>query len=108
MPEMGYKMAVCERDTAIYAAMGIFCVLFFFSGNRFPPLKLWVYILLGLAPMAADGGSQLLSQVLPAVFPFRESTVLLRCVTGAFFGFFTCWYLFPKLERSLREGDNLA
>ena len=27
-------------------------------------------------------------------------------LTGALFGFFTCWYLLPILENSLREGDK--
>ncbi len=105
-PRMGYKMAVCQRDTAIYAGMALFCAVFFLSGNRIRPMKLWVYVLLGLVPMAADGGSQMLSHVLPAVFPFRESTPLLRVITGALFGYFTCRYLFPKLERTLREGER--
>ena len=106
-PEMGYKLAVCQRDTAIYGAMALACLLFFLSGNRFPALRFWLYALLGLAPMALDGGSQMLSHLLPSVFSFRESTPQLRVITGALFGFFTICYLFPKLEQSLREGDAL-
>ena len=106
-PEMGYKMAICERDTAIYGAMTLFCLIFALAGKHiFTPHPL-LLLLFGAVPMALDGVSQLLGHVIPRVFPLRESTPLLRTVTGALFGFCLCWYLFPLLERSLRKGDEV-
>ena len=105
-PEMGYKMAVCERDMGIYAAMGLFSLLFFFRKNSIPCLDLRIWLVLGVLPMALDGGYQLLSQLLPFI-PFRESTPFQRTLTGALFGIFTCWYLLPMLEKSLDEEDAL-
>jgi peptidoglycan/LPS O-acetylase OafA/YrhL len=52
-----------------------------------------------------DGGSQLSSSLpfLPDWFPARESTPLLRVVTGALFGITTAWFLYPYVEESMRE-----
>ena len=33
-PEMGYKMAICQRDVAIYGSMALFCLLFALTGRR--------------------------------------------------------------------------
>lgn len=105
-PEMGYKMALCQRDVAIFLAMALFCLVFTLSGNRIKRPHWALPLLIGGIPLAADGVSQLLGNMFPAVFPLRESTPLLRTVTGALFGFCLCWYLFPFLERSLREGET--
>ncbi len=105
-PEMGYKMAICQRDTAIYAAMAVFCVIFSLSGCRIPRPRWVLPFVIGVLPVAADGITQLLGNALPAVFPYRESTPLLRTVTGALFGFCLCWYLLPALEESLRQDQK--
>ena len=105
-PEMGYKTAICQRDIAIYGAMALFCVVFTLSGNRMGRLHPVAALLIGALPMALDGGTQLLGNSFPKVFPPRESTPLLRTVTGVLFGFCLCWYLFPFLEQSLREGET--
>ncbi|MBQ6502872.1 MAG: DUF2085 domain-containing protein [Flexilinea sp.] len=106
-PQMGYKMAACQRDIAIYGAMCIFCLVFFLSKNRMHRVDWRLWLLFGVLPMAFDGLWQLGSQVLP-LLPLRESTPFMRTVTGALFGFFTCWYLLPTLEKMLREGANDA
>ena len=103
--KMGYKMAICQRDTAIYAAMALFSLLFFFTGNRIPQVSWKLWLVLGICPMGIDGSWQLISQLIPG-FSFHESTPMLRTVTGALFGFFTCWYLLPYLEQSLQRGEN--
>ena len=102
---MGYKMAICQRDTAIYGAMAIFALIFFLSRNQIRCIHWKYWLSFGVLPIGLDGGTQLLSQLIP-VIPFRESTPLLRTVTGALFGFFLCWFLLPKLEASLREGEK--
>ena len=97
---IGWKMAVCQRDTALWTAMGLFCILFCLCGNRAPWISVHVWLLLGVLPMALDGGTQAVSRL----FTVRESTPLIRVITGALFGFMTCWFLFPRLESSLRKG----
>ena len=106
-PEMGYKMAICQRDTAIYGAMALFCLLFTLTGNSIRRPHWSLPLLIGAVPMALDGVSQLLGNSFPEIFPVRESTPLLRTVTGILFGFCLCWYLLPFLEKSLREGETV-
>ena len=102
--QIGYKVAYCQRDIAIYGAMLIFGLVFALSRRRIPSLPWYVWIGLGILPVALDGGSQLLSQI-PG-FPFweyRESTPLLRSLTGALFGLMTAWFGFPLVEESMQE-----
>jgi uncharacterized membrane protein len=103
----GYKVALCERDVAIYAAILLFGIVFGFTGRRIKPLHWMVWVFLGLGPIGLDGFSQLLSQFnwewLAAVIPYRESTPLLRVLTGAFFGLFTAWFAYPNIEESMNE-----
>ncbi|MFN2146055.1 MAG: DUF2085 domain-containing protein, partial [Anaerolineales bacterium] len=100
--EMGYKIALCERDVAIYLSMLAFSLLFGLTGKRLKPLPLLIWIIVGWAPIGLDGGSQLISQVLTTL-PFRETTPLLRVVTGALFGFTTMWFGLPVMEESFRD-----
>jgi uncharacterized membrane protein len=103
---MGYKTALCQRDVAIYGAILLFGILFVFTGKKIKPLPWYLWILLGLGPIGLDGFSQLLSQTGLGIFdwlPLRESTPLLRVLTGAFFGAATAWFGFPYLEESVQE-----
>ncbi|MDA1330496.1 MAG: DUF2085 domain-containing protein [Chloroflexi bacterium] len=102
--EIGYKVAFCERDAAIYGAMLLFGITFALTGRRIKSLPWFLWILIGIAPIAIDGFSQLLSQ-LPGFFfwPYRESTPLLRTLTGGLFGFTTAWFGFPLIEESMGE-----
>ncbi|MHB1384976.1 MAG: hypothetical protein ACYCYC_11680, partial [Bellilinea sp.] len=58
-----------------------------------------------LVPIGIDGVSQLPSLIsqLPDWMIIRESTPILRTITGALFGITTSWYLFPMIEESMRE-----
>lgn len=102
---IGYKVALCERDTAIYASMLLFGLLFVLSGKRIKSIKWYIWVFIGLVPMGLDGVSQLpaLAGSLPDWIPIRESTPLIRSITGFLFGFFTAWYLFPLIEESMVE-----
>jgi uncharacterized membrane protein len=105
-PQVGYKVALCERDTAIYLSMLLFGLIFMATGRRLKTIPWYLWILFGLIPIALDGFSQLpglSSGILPEWLPVRESTPLLRVVTGALFGGSTAWYLFPLIEESMRE-----
>jgi len=107
--QMGYKVALCERDVAIYAAMLLFGLIFAFLRGRYPhirPIPWFIWVLLGMVPIGLDGGTQLLSQFFPQVhklIPYRESTPFLRTLTGALFGIFTAWFGYPYVEESMSD-----
>jgi len=104
---VGYKIALCERDVAIYASILFFGLLFGLTGRRFPQLHWLIWIILGLGPVGLDGFSQLFSQfnwpALATLLPYRESTPFLRVLTGSMFGFFTAWFAYPNIEESMQE-----
>ena len=104
-PALGYKIAFCERDVAIWGAMALFGLVFAVSGRRLPKMHWIVWILIGLVPVGLDGFSQLFSQI-PIAFiqtylPYRESTPFLRTLTGFLFGFSTAWFMFPLIEETM-------
>jgi uncharacterized membrane protein len=104
---VGYKIALCERDVAIYLSMLIFGVIFGLTGRRIKPLHWAIWLFIGIAPIALDGFSQLFSQfnwhLLATALPYRESTPFLRALTGALFGFCTAWFAYPNIEESMSE-----
>jgi uncharacterized membrane protein len=104
---VGYKMALCERDMAIYTAIFLFGLVYAASGRRLKPLHWALWLLIGMGPIGLDGFSQLFSQMewswLASWLPYRESTPLLRVLTGALFGFTTAWFAYPYMEVSMAE-----
>jgi uncharacterized membrane protein len=104
---IGYKVALCERDVAIYGGMLLFGLVFSISGRRSKPLHWIVWILLGLVPIGLDGVSQLVSQPPLNLIIYRESTPMLRSLTGFLFGFMTAWFGYPYVEESMRESKKI-
>jgi uncharacterized membrane protein len=104
---IGYKVALCQRDIAIYMAILAFGILFVLTGKRLPPLPWYLWLLLGIFPIALDGLSQLLSQPPLNFWDFRESTPYYRVLTGAMFGFFTAWFGYPLVEDTMRDTRRL-
>lgn len=102
-PEVGYKMALCQRDIAIYFAIFLFGVIFALTGQRIPPLPWYWWILLGLVPVGLDGVSQLISQPPISLLPYRESTPFFRSLTGFLFGFTTAWFGYPLVEETMLD-----
>lgn len=103
---MGYKLALCQRDIAIYGAIFLFGIIFVFTGNKLKPLPWTLWLLLGLVPIGLDGFSQLLGQSGLGILdwiPVRESTPFLRVLTGGLFGFATAWFGYPYVEESVQE-----
>jgi len=91
---MGYKMAYCERDFAIYTGLLILGLVYGASSRKIRPATLKE---LGLfcIPIAVDGFTQL--------FGWRESTWELRVITGSIFAVGVAWLAFPRLEYGFRE-----
>lgn len=102
---VGYKVAFCQRDVAIYGAILLFGLLFALTGRKLRALPWYLWILIGMGPIGLDGFSQLLSQppFSLGLLPLRESTPLLRTLTGSLFGFTTAWFGFPEIEAAMRD-----
>lgn len=106
---MGYKMALCQRDISIYLAVLAGGLLYGLLRRRvnIRPMPFWLFLLVGLLPIALDGFSQLFSQMiagapalqgLASTLALRESTPLLRTVTGTLFGLSLVWLVYPRLD----------
>ena len=104
---VGYKVALCQRDVAIYAALLFFSLVYSLTGRHIPPLHWALWVLIGMVPIGLDGLSQILSQfnlhALVAFLPYRESSPFLRTLTGFLFGFSTAWFGIPYAEESMQE-----
>lgn len=101
--QMGYKTALCQRDVAIYTAMFLAGLLFKRVRHWLRPAPLWLYLMLGLAPLGLDGFSQMFSYPPFEFWPVRETLPTYRVLTGALFGLMNAWLAFPYLEMSMRE-----
>lgn len=99
----GFKVALCERDVAMYGSFFLFGVVFAFMKAKIKSVKTWIWIVFGILPIAIDGGSQLPALGLDIKWlPARESSPFLRVLTGVLFGVITAWYLYPMVEESMR------
>jgi uncharacterized membrane protein len=109
--QLGYKVALCQRDLAIYASLLLFGLVFALTGRKLKPLPWIAWIILALGPMGLDGMSQLVSQMdFPSLnwFAMRESTPFLRVLTGAMFGWFTAWFGLPSIEEIINEKKSTS
>jgi uncharacterized membrane protein len=100
-PATGYKVAICERDVAIYGSLLLFGLLFGLWRRKWqstqrplPKLPFWAYGLL-LVPMLADGLTQL--------FGLRESDWFLRSLTGLLFGAASVALAYPYVDDAMAE-----
>ena len=110
-PTVGYKVALCERDVAIWGSLLLFGLIYSLTGRRLPQLHWLLWLVIGLGPVGLDGFSQLISQlpfdIISKLLPYRESTPFLRTLTGFLFGFSTAWFAFPSIEESMVDTRRL-
>ncbi len=123
--QMGYKMALCERDIAIYGFVLIGGLVYGFWRKRreIRPLPVLIFIIVGMGPIALDGFSQLFGyyatplsggdpvafqEMLGRIFPLRESPPWLRFATGALFGLMLVWLIYPHIEKSMKASAQEA
>lgn len=108
----GYKVALCQRCTAIYGAIFfsglVYGLLRTVLGWKVRPIPWWVYVGLGIVPMGIDGGYQLFSYALLLMIPSipispHETTPLMRVITGALFGWATVWLAYPYVRETMDE-----
>jgi len=90
----GWKVAICERDVAIYGAMFLTGLIFALASFRFPQLS-WKLFLLFLIPIGLDGGLQLIG--------LHQSNWLYRTITGVIFGIGVIWLIYPYLAKSMKS-----
>jgi uncharacterized membrane protein len=98
-PDLGFKVAFCERDVAIYAAVLLAGLAYALARPRVVPLSFPLYVI-AITPMAIDGFSQL--------FGWRESTAILRTFTGALFGAASVWLVYPRIDRLKNQSTQGA
>jgi uncharacterized membrane protein len=100
---IGYKVVLCQRDIAIWGGMLVGGFIFGLFRKRMKPLSILIWFLVGVLPIALDGGTQILSEFPFLSFPHRESTPFLRTATGVLFGIMNVWMAFPYIEESMNE-----
>lgn len=107
--DLGYKMAWCERDAAIYGSILLAGLIYAFIRRQLRPLG-WRWYLLIMLPMAIDGFWQLFTS--PVVFlpflPLHESTWLLRGITGVLFGVGSAWAIYPYVQSAMQDVQTQA
>jgi uncharacterized membrane protein len=102
---LGYKIAICQRDLAMYLGLLLSGYGFLIFGKIWRRIPFWAWVAFGVLPLAFDGFSQLAGhlETLPVLFPLRESTPLLRTMTGGLFGIITGLYVYPLMESRYRK-----
>ncbi len=87
----GYQVCLCSRCLAIYSSLLVSGLLLAMFRHRANIRAIgWKWWLLGMVPMALDGGTQAVG--------WHESNVYLRLLTGAIFGIMTAWFVLPQIE----------
>lgn len=119
--QMGFKTAICQRDIGIFGFLLVGSVLYATVGRRLGVkwMPLWLFVIIGMGPIALDGFSQLFGypfhacgdpaynlrcpEFLARLFQLRESPPALRFGTGAWFGFCLAWLAIPYLDHATRR-----
>jgi uncharacterized membrane protein len=123
---MGWKVAWSDRMVSLYTSIWLGMALYALLRRRLPGLPVWAFVLL-LVPMALDGGTHTLSDVLGhgVGLGFRDGNAWLaaltgnalptafyagdalgsfnwqmRLVTGVLMGFALVWLVFPFIDLS--------
>ncbi|MBN1261808.1 MAG: DUF2085 domain-containing protein [Anaerolineae bacterium] len=112
--DVGFKLALCQRCTAIYGMILVAGLVYSIARNykRIPPIPMWAYVVFGILPMGFDGGFQWLTYfghwILPGFVAVpHETSPLLRTITGALFGLATVAILYPYVDDFFRETRDL-
>lgn len=122
---LGYQVAFCYRNTALYGGTLLFGMLYSVARDRgLPglrwlksPLPWWGFALL-LLPMAVDGLSHMLG-LRDDMFPGGSFDMFLvgsqafslnwwlRIVTGALAALGGVWFAFPRMDKTMEESEAM-
>ncbi len=109
--EIGYKVAFCVRDVALYSAFvlsGFFLVIYMNRMKKIPRFH-WLLLLSLVLPMAVDGVFQTVVSIFefPWVPEFYMESIAKRIITGVLFGVGVSMWIFTNLKDSsgLRYND---
>ncbi len=91
---LGHQLGLCARNLSIYSSMFLGSLIFTLSKKRVPGIPWWLWVLM-ILPMAWDGTTQM--------FGWRESTWILRTITGTLFGLGSVWFVLPLMHKTLLE-----
>lgn len=89
---LGHQLGMCARNISIYGSMYVTTLIFGLSKKRLPGIPWWLWLLM-ILPMAFDGTTQM--------FGLRESTWLLRVLTGTLFGVANIWFALPLIQKTI-------
>jgi len=126
-PEMGWKVAWSDRMVSMFTSLWLFGPLWWLLRRRLKPLPWWGLILF-LLPMAVDGTSHFISDLVGFGQGFRDSNAwlaaltnyalppgfyagdawgsfnsLMRLLTGILFGLGIVWFGFPYLNDAFSQ-----
>src|SRR6266566_7895610 len=90
----GHQLGMCARNFSIYTSMFLGSLIFVLTKKRIPGIPWWIWVLM-LLPIAWDGLTQMVG--------WRESTWVLRVITGSLFGLGNVWFALPLMQKSLQE-----
>jgi uncharacterized membrane protein len=127
---LGWKVAYSDRMVSMYTGFWVASIAYAFLRRRVRPLPVWGYILL-ILPMALDGGSHFVSDLLAGQnfgAGFRDANVwlqqltnnalpmsfyagdalgsfnsIMRLLTGVLFGIASVWLAFPYADAAFGE-----
>lgn len=131
-PELGWKVAWSDRMVSMYGAifvLGLIYAVLREKKFRVPPLPWWLFGLF-ILPMALDGATHMINDVLRAdfrqtnewaalltghVFPttfyagdqFGSLNSLLRFITGVLFGYGVVFFLWPLMDREFSPEQEI-
>jgi len=91
---LGYKVAICQRDLAIYGSILLAGLAYAGLRDRARAIPWFLYLIL-VVPIALDSLTQLVG--------LRESNWAWRLGTGALFGASTAWLAYPLVDRLLGD-----
>jgi uncharacterized membrane protein len=98
-PQLGYKMAMCQRDVAIYAGWLLAGLAFALYRRQSRSIR-WRWLVLASLPIGVDGLLQLSGLV--------ESNWQRRVATGLLFGIGLIWVAFPLVEWGMSDAGDIA
>ena len=128
---VGWKVAWSDRMVYMYTSPLLFGLAFWPLRRRLKPLTLWGFLLF-LLPMAIDGTTHILSELLGGIgggfrytnawlatltnniFPvtfytgdtFGSFNAWMRLLTGILFGLGVVWFAYPRLHLTFNETAN--